>query len=74
MYCQKYFGGLGIHILPFEYLAMFFDGFFENGFRFSFQYCLSLIQVLGPILLQHNSHSELMALLRLDEKNGSAVA
>jgi len=66
MYCQKYFGGLCIHLLPFRYLVRFLDGFFQHGFRYSFMFALSLIQVLRKSLLERADHTSLMALLRLD--------
>lgn len=68
MYCQKYFGGLCIHLLPFKHLVKFLDGFFHHGFRYSFTFALSLIKILGESLLQRDDHTSIMALLRLDAK------
>jgi len=68
MYCQKYFGGLCIHLLPFKHLVKFLDGFFEHGFRYSFTFALSLIKILRESLLQQADHTSIMALLRLDSK------
>jgi len=73
MYCQKYFGGLCIHLLPFKHLVRFLDGFFEHGFRFSFMFALSLINTLRPSILQQADHTSLMALLRLDAKMAPPV-
>lgn len=81
MYCQKYFGGLCIHLLPFKHLFVFLDGFFEQGFRYSFMFALSLIKILRESILQYGDHTSLMALLRLDsqmappllEKQGKAL-
>jgi len=67
-YCQKYFGGLFIHVLPFKPLYGFLDGFFEHGFRWSLAYSLGLIQILEPVLLKITQHSELLDVLRLDPK------
>lgn len=72
-YCQKYFGGLFIHVLPFEPLYGFLDGFFEHGFRWSLAYSLGLIQILEPVLLKINSHSELLDVLRLDPKSAPSL-
>jgi len=73
MYCQKYFGGLCIHLLPFSHLVRFLDGFFEHGFRFSFMFALSLINTLRVPILKQADHTSLMALLRLDPKMAPPV-
>merc|ERR1712083_760008 len=63
MYCQKYFGGLCIHVLPFRHLFSFLDGFFQEGFRFSFKFAFALLEELEPVLMKLHSHSTIMAVL-----------
>lgn len=66
MYCQKWFTALCVHVLPFEYVFDFLDGFFRLGFRFLFQFALALMDALEPRLLDTTNPGELLALLRLD--------
>jgi len=73
MYCQKYFGGLCIHLLPFKHLVRFLDGFFLHGFRFSFMFALSLINTMRVPILEHADHTSLMAILRLDPKMATPI-
>jgi len=67
-YCQKWFGGLCIQIMPFETLFPFFDNFLEYGFIFLFQFGLSIIEHLQDEILKRSDSSEVFALLRLDLK------
>jgi len=67
-FCQKWFGGLCIQIMPFETLYPFFDLFFEHGFKFLFQFGLSLIDNLKEELLKISDPSDVFAFLRLDQK------
>jgi len=66
-YCQKWFVGLCVHVLPFEYLFQYFEGFLRGGFKFLMQFGLSLVHELQDKLLAiHNNHSATFGLLRLD--------
>jgi hypothetical protein len=68
VYCQKWFVGLCVHVLPFEYLFPYFEGFLEGGYQYSFKWGLSLINQLQDQLLKTNDPSTLFGLLRLDSK------
>lgn len=65
-FCQKWFGGLCIHILPFEHLFVFFDEFTRKGFRYLLQFGMSLIQQLEDVLLSCTQVSEVLVVLCLD--------
>jgi hypothetical protein len=66
-YCQKWFVGLCVHVLPFEYLFQFFEGFLVGGYKFLMQFGLSLLHHLEDKLLAvHNNPSVTFGLLRLD--------
>eukprot|EP00005_Dracoamoeba_jomungandri_P007524 CAMPEP_0174269368 /NCGR_PEP_ID=MMETSP0439-20130205/40765_1 /TAXON_ID=0 /ORGANISM="Stereomyxa ramosa, Strain Chinc5" /LENGTH=316 /DNA_ID=CAMNT_0015358103 /DNA_START=46 /DNA_END=996 /DNA_ORIENTATION=- len=66
MFCQKWFVGLGIHVLPFEALFSFFESFLEHGFTFLFQFGLSYIEHVESRLLETSQHNELFGILRFD--------
>jgi len=67
-YCQKWFGGLCIQILPFETLYPFFELFLEHGFKFLFQFGLSLVDLLQEHLLAADNAGAVFELLRLEPK------
>lgn len=68
-YCQKWFVGLCVHVLPFQYLFQYYEGFFKGGYKFLFQFGLSLInQLQDKLLAVHNNHHLTFGLLRLDPK------
>lgn len=67
-FCQKWFVGLFVHVLPFEFLFQFFEGFLAGGFKYSMQFGLSLLNQLQDKLLAINSDYTLMEILRLDPK------
>jgi len=67
-YCQKWFVGLCVHVLPFEYLFLFFEKFLKGGYIFLMQFGLSLMKHLKPRILSINNPVDLFALLRLDPK------
>jgi hypothetical protein len=68
-YCQKWFVGLCVHVLPFEVLFHFFEKFFAGGFEFLMKFGLSLIKHLETQLLAiNNNPASIFALLRLDPK------
>jgi hypothetical protein len=68
-YCQKWFVGLGVHVLPFELLFAFFEGFLAGGSRYLFQFGLSVVEHLRDELLRTKDAANLYALLRLDPKH-----
>lgn len=66
-YCQKWFVGLCVHVLPFEFLFQYFEGFLQGGYKFLMQFGLSLLnQLQDKLLAIHNNHSATLGLLRLD--------
>eukprot|EP00727_Mastigamoeba_balamuthi_P012162 m51a1_g7569 hypothetical protein (372) ;mRNA; r:167632-169610 len=67
-YCQKWFSGLCIHVLPFANLFDFMDGFVEGGFRFSMQFGLSLMNQMKKAILETpiTDVTRLFGILRLD--------
>lgn len=67
-YCQKWFVGLNIHVLPFEAEFEFFGDFLRVGQPYLLQFGLSLIDHLKSDLLATRDASRLYALLRLDKK------
>jgi len=68
-YCQKWFVGLGVHVLPFELLFEFFEGFLGGGSRYLFQFGLSVVEHLCEEILCSRDSANLYALLRLDPKH-----
>jgi len=68
MYCQKWFTALCVHTLPYEFVFDFMDGFFKRGFKFLFQFALSLTDALSEKLLATKDPGVLLALLRLDKE------
>lgn len=66
-FCQKWFVGLCVHVLPFEYLFNYYELFLRDGFVFLMKFGLSLMKNLREQILQvNNNPSKLFALLRLD--------
>jgi len=68
MYCQKWFTALCVHTLPYEFVFDFMDGFFKIGFKFLFQFALSLMDALQEKLFATTNPGDLLALLRLDKE------
>ncbi|KAL6077861.1 TBC1 domain member 4 [Balamuthia mandrillaris] len=67
-YCQKWFVGLNIHVLPFAHLFDFFELYLRQGHLALFQFGLSLLEQLKDRLLAAKQVSDIHDLLRLDEK------
>jgi len=66
-YCQKWFVGLCVHVLPFKHLFRFFEGFLNGGYKFLMQFGLSLFHELEQQLLAvDKNHAVFFGLLRLD--------
>eukprot|EP01114_Cavostelium_apophysatum_P017182 TRINITY_DN5041_c0_g1_i1.p1 TRINITY_DN5041_c0_g1~~TRINITY_DN5041_c0_g1_i1.p1 ORF type:complete len:368 (+),score=89.70 TRINITY_DN5041_c0_g1_i1:1302-2405(+) len=67
-YVQKWFVGLGIHVLPFEALFDFFEEFFASGYPFLFRFGLSLVDKVQEPLLKAKEAAKIFSLLRLDDR------
>ena len=67
-FCQKWFVGLCVHVLPLEYLFTFFEKFLVQGFPFLMKFGLALVKNMKKPLLEANNASALFAILRLDPK------
>lgn len=67
-FCQKWFVGLCVHVLPLEHLFEFFERFLQEGYPFLFKFGLSLVNTLKTQLLATNDVSTIFAILRLDRK------
>lgn len=68
-YAQKWFVGLCVHVLPFEFLFQYFEGFLAGGYKFLMQFGLSLVkQLQDKLLAVNNNFSVFLGLLRLDPK------
>jgi len=67
-YCQKWFVGLCVHVLPFEHLFLFFEKFLIGGYQFLMKFGLSLMKQLKDRILSLNNPADLFAVLRLDSR------
>jgi len=67
-YCQKWFVGLCINVLPYVHLYRFFELFLSYGFRFLFQFGLALVEHTKEHILASSEPSIIFALLRMDPK------
>ena len=72
-YCQKWFSGLCIHVLPFDPLMQFLDKFFNEGHPYLFKFGLAVVEQIKTQLLATNDPSTQFALLRLEFKKGTDV-
>jgi len=72
-YCQKWFVGLAVHVLPFELLFPFFESFLVQGRPFLFQFGLSVVRHLREELLRARNAIDIYALLRLDPARRSVI-
>jgi len=68
-FCQKWFVGLCVHVLPLEYLFTFFEKFLVGGYPFLMQFGLSLVENLQTPLLEAKTASDIFAILRLELKH-----
>lgn len=67
-FCSKWFVGLNVHVLPFRSLCKFFEILFEKGNLFLFQFGLSIVDVCREDILNAKDASQVLAILRLDER------
>ena len=69
-YCQKWFVGFSIHVLPFASLFPFFEQLFQKGYTFLFEFALSLVEHVEEELLKTPASDSpaIYAILRLDPK------
>jgi len=65
-FCQKWFAGLCVHVLPFEDLCDFLEMFFEHGYTALIQFGITLTHLQREQLMQQKTSSDVFALLRLD--------
>jgi hypothetical protein len=68
-YASKWFIGLNVHVLTFEALISFVEGFFEEGFMFLFKFALALVTTISDQLLalKPTDVNLILELLRLDQ-------
>ncbi|KAK6589785.1 TBC domain containing [Cryptosporidium xiaoi] len=67
-FCSKWFVGLNVHVLPFPALCKFFEILLLKGNIFLFQFGLSIVDVCRVDILNAKDTSEVLEILRLDEK------
>ncbi|KAF7459338.1 TBC domain containing protein [Cryptosporidium felis] len=67
-FCSKWFVGLNVHVLPFPALCKFFELLLDKGSIFLFQFGLSIIDTCREDILNAKDASEVLAILRLDDK------
>lgn len=67
-YASKWFIGLCVHVLPFEALLHYVEGFLRDGHIFLFKFALSLLEALKPKLLEckPTDVNIILEMLRLD--------
>ncbi|KAM9970719.1 hypothetical protein ACTFIW_008676 [Dictyostelium discoideum] len=66
-FCQKWFLGLCVHLLPFRYLFQFFEKFLVGGVEYLYKFSLALFTVLEKRILDAKNPQVIFAILRLDE-------
>jgi len=66
-FCQKWFLGLCVHVLPFESLVSYYESFFTEGFPFLIKFGLSLVEIFEDEILKANNSSKIFQMFRLDE-------
>jgi hypothetical protein len=67
MYMSKWFIGLGLHVLPFEYLIELYENFFLHGAEFLFAFGLAYLGHFRSALLEAKSTAALMTVLRAED-------
>jgi len=73
-YLQKWFIGLGIHVLPFDALFLFFEMFLQHGYTFLFQFGLSFFEHTKDAILKAKQQADIYAILRLENKKEEDLA
>lgn len=66
-YTQKYFTGMNIHLLPYKYLFDYLELFFQNGYIQGFKFAIAVLEVLEKDLMAAKDPQKIMQLLRLDK-------
>jgi hypothetical protein len=69
MYMVKWFCGLGVHVLPYEYLFDYFELYFRFGTEFVFKFALAYVEHFSEHLLAANGTPELMTTLRAEDSH-----
>jgi len=67
-YASKWFIGLCVHVLPFQALLPFVEGFFRDGYPFLFRFSLALVGAIAPRLkpLKFTDVNLILEMMRLD--------
>ena len=66
-FAQKWFVGLGIQVLHFEALFVFWEHFMAEGYRWLFRFALAMFTACAEPLSQAGNTQEMYQILRLDE-------
>jgi len=67
-FIQKWFGGLGVQIIPIQHLIGMWSQYFKYGYRYLFKFYLSMLEQLEPYLLQTKEDFRFYEILRLETK------
>mmetsp|Transcript_9047 Transcript_9047/g.18880 ORF Transcript_9047/g.18880 Transcript_9047/m.18880 type:complete len:335 (-) Transcript_9047:388-1392(-) len=67
-YASKWYIGLCVHVLPFEALLPFVEGFFRDGYPFLFRFSLALVAAVSPrlLVLKPTDVNLILEIMRLD--------
>lgn len=66
-YCQKYFVGLCVHLLPYSTLMTFIESYLVHGWEFLFKFAITVFRSLAPRILASTT-AGIFELMRLDPK------
>eukprot|EP01133_Synstelium_polycarpum_P014363 gene14363-16949_t len=65
-FCQRWFLGLCVHLLPFKQLFQFFEMFLEGGREFLLRFGLAMFKTLESKVLGTTNPNTIFGLLRMD--------
>ncbi|CDR96550.1 TBC1 DOMAIN FAMILY MEMBER GTPASE-ACTIVATING PROTEIN, putative [Babesia bigemina] len=66
-FCSKWFIGMNVHVLPFEYVVKYIDKVLSEGERYIFSFGLAFLLFHAETILGCNDVSKVLQLLRLDD-------
>jgi hypothetical protein len=69
MYAVKWFCGLGVHVLPYEYLFDYFELYFRFGSEFVFKFALAYVEHFSDHLKAATGTPDLMTTLRAEDSH-----
>jgi hypothetical protein len=69
MYAVKWFVGLGVHFLPFQYLFDFYELYFRFGSEMIFKFALAYVGEFRKELAEAANTSALMTILRAEDSH-----